>query len=155
MNTLQRIECKWNSSFCDETACKVTYQSRDRSFMNFGCNFIKKVDKLNFHLVLYFRTQTYKKFLVDIDEDYCGYFNGKKSKILKYFLPNLMKYAPGFDFHCPLTGNFSAMNLPYTSFRIPQLLPDGQYRLNVDLKNKNFMFLSMKIYFTVKEIDWY
>lgn len=147
---LERLECTSNQAYCNASYSTANLMARDKSFMTVGCNLIKPLEKASVRLVLYYRFQVYKKFLIDVTEDLCAYQKGKNSgKILQLFMPFIKTKTEIFNQTCPFIGNMTVDNLRYGSYLFPHLMPAGQYRLDIDIVDQNVHVWMLQVFFRI------
>lgn len=111
---------------------------------------MKAIDAVNIHTILYYRNLVYKKFLIDVTENYCDFRNGIDShKMLHMFMPHVYPYAPNLNGKCPFVGNMTVIGLPYGKYLFPHFLPAGQYRLDIEITTKNVTIWLLQVFFKI------
>lgn len=92
------------------------------------------------HFAMYYKYTTYNKFLINLWEDFCGFWRGSGgSPLSSLALENAMRIGVNFSFklQCPLTGKImmthSGLNMSQAVF---PLAPAGRYRLDVSYAEK-------------------
>lgn len=125
--------------------------------VNFEGVAIKPLNVVNFHIVFNYRYFVYKKFPIDLWEELCGWLNKTRmSWFLDLSLANSMDYIEhDGNKKCPIFGNYSIKmkNVSWETFPMPQMIPSGRYRLDVNVteaNRKNVIVQSM-VYFSVSD----
>jgi hypothetical protein len=89
------------------------------------------------HIVMYYKSSSnvYRKHLVDVWEDLCGYWNGNAlAPVTRYFLENMknLKMRINFPFRCPLDGSMSITHPQFNASNLViPLLSAGRYRIDI------------------------
>lgn len=110
------------------------------------------------HVVLYYRYNTYTKFLVDRWENFCEFWEGASDSPLAELLVenvNRLGVKTNFEWHCPLSGTITIHhdNLNVSHIVWP-LMPAGRYRLDATLagaKNDKF-YAEFQFYFQISDL---
>lgn len=131
----------------------------DRLDMIFKTIVVKPLRGLNVHVEMFYRYLVYKKFPIDIWEDICADFSGKKSSnymnlFFKRFF-NAIKYDGG-KLECPIYGNVSATlrNISLNEYfpSIP-ILPSGRYRADFTFTEgrRNSILVYTQLFFAISD----
>lgn len=151
------MECTDHKNICSNLKCDFRLVARQRFNFVFNCDPSSPLNVIQLHTVLRYRYNrlTYQTFLVDLWEDWCGFFSGKTHSLL---LERLYENAPPFinkDYLCPYTDsiavdmkNFSSKNIIFAD-----LLPAGQYRVDFYFAEKRgeTPFFSFQLYLEVSD----
>lgn len=90
------------------------------------------------HVTLYYRYRAgYKKFLIDVNADFCAYHDNKMgSGVLDLIREQFKEYSTDLWHPCPyVPGNLSISDLPLTASLVNNLfVPAGDYKLIVDTR---------------------
>lgn len=95
----------------------------------------------------------YRKFLIDLDMDFCGYMaeTQKFDILLRTIMPVVERYS-NINHPCPYSGNVTVRKMRITNKIFDRaILPSGQYRIDVsiyDSKEKR-PIIFCKIFMTV------
>lgn len=114
------------------------------------------------HFVLYHKYNTYTKFLIDLWEDYCAFWDGANGHPLSILLKeNVLRLGVKYNFpwHCPLSGTLNMRHdgLNASHIILP-LLPAGRYRLDATLSGAkdSLLYVEQRYYFKVSDLRvWY
>lgn len=91
----------------------------------------------------------YQKFLIDLQEDVCGFLRGKKpSKILEMVVPVIENYTNTLH-ECPYHDEVYLKKFRLTSLGLP-IVPTGQYRLDVSFYSGKKFLLLAQIYVRIR-----
>lgn len=138
--------------------CNVKYISRRRLKMDFRWNMTKPVYDSWLHGSVYhkFNGITWAKFPIDLWEDMCAWISGKrKAYILDWTFGKILKYT-NFNHSCPFYGYYiiDVKNISMEHFDVEQLLPSGQYRLDLEFTQQQGggdPYTAFSVYFSVTE----
>lgn len=93
---------------------------------------------VNIYTTLFYRYRAgYKKFLIDVQTDYCAYLNNTVgSALIDLIIDGYKKHATNLWHPCPfLPGNVSVTDLPLTASLVNNLfVPAGDYKLVIDIR---------------------
>ncbi len=133
------MDCSISKEYCSTSTCKLSFKSRRIKQLSWTCHLIKSADIVNVLVVLYYRYRAgYKKFLIDVNSDFCAYHDGHiGSKILDLVADIFKKYTTNLWDPCPYHRgmNLSLTNLPLTSALVQKIfVPAGEYKLIVETK---------------------
>lgn len=153
---MERVECKQiPDGACQTTNCSVELVDRNSRYLTVGCDlgdWTQDYIRTRTRLYYRFNGNVYRKFLVDIDEDFCKFMSGKFESP---FLPVLFKAIgtnTNINHTCPYTGNVTIRNLTISSLFVKDLIiPAGQYRFDVNVydSKRNRTIIRPVVYFTV------
>lgn len=115
---------------------------------------------MHVHLTVNYKFKVYRKFLIDIDQNFCdamdGLYNQNESK--KYHSRTLLLMMQGLNnksninHTCPYSGYVVAQNLLIGDILMPgYLMPAGQYRLDIHIydSSKNQTIIYPKVFLTI------
>lgn len=128
--------------------------------VNITGTLIQPINTLWFRYVLHRKYMRYQKYLIDIWEDTCAFFDGNlfsAYQISQIGFRNFEKLNVKFncELKCPFAGTvmLTSSKLNMSKFSIP-LLPSARYRLDVYYaveKNAN-LFVYFQIFFSISDI---
>lgn len=107
--------------------------------VNLNGTAIEPLDEVFFHTVVYYKYTVFRKFPIDLWENVCGWLSGSKTSfILNALLNNVLPFIHG-NLTCPMFGNYFILikNISSTIYDIPSLMPSGQYRIDINVTEKN------------------
>lgn len=105
--------------------------------INVSVTLTDPVNELWAHGILFRKYNTYKKFLIDITFDVCGFFNGTASNpVAQYIMENYLRlkenFKMNFNLQCPFSGAISVISDHFNSSELViPLLSAGRYRWDV------------------------
>lgn len=82
------LVCDFNSDFCGKTNCILTPHNNKQTEQTVTtvCELKKPIDDFRFRVIVF--AKELKANLVDIEEDFCGFMNGKAdAKVLTILMP--------------------------------------------------------------------
>lgn len=118
----------------------------------------RPVTDLWVNYVLYHKYAVYQKFLIDIWEDICGFWNGTASSPVSNIVLDNSKFLGfkyNFPFKCPIVGTMAVIHDGFNASNIVfPLLPAGRYRLECRYAHskKGQAFLEFKHFFQVSDL---
>lgn len=128
-----------NSTRAILTKCSVKKSGRigtDLFDISMELNIVKPVTELFFHVEVFFKYNTFKKFPVDLWMNGCRWLDGSETyKFIDWLVGNLKKHIKyGDKLLCPFKEGNLTLNMRNVSLneQLPffQLLPSGQYLTN-------------------------
>lgn len=154
---------------------KVLYQVHDKSLFSYhyidwkpvapnvyrhNMTFIltKQLNEGWVHFVMYYKYTTYSRFLINIWEDFCGFWSGSGgSPLCALAMENVMRIGVNFSFklQCPLTGKLMIThNRLNMSKAVMPLVPAGRYHLDISYAEKKGgpAYLTVQYYFTISDL---
>lgn len=110
------------------------------------------------HFVLYHKYATYQKFLIDIWEDFCAFWDGAANSPLSAMaLQNARSIGVNFSFalKCPLSGTLMVTHSRYNmSQSVFPLMSAGRYRFDISYaKHRDVKpYLLTQFYFRISDL---
>lgn len=110
------------------------------------------------HFDMYYKYTTYNRFLINLWEDFCGFWRGSGgSPLSSLALENAMRIGVNFSFklQCPLTGKImmthNGLNM---SKAVLPLVPAGRYRLDIAYAEKKGgpAFIAVQYFFSISDL---
>lgn len=103
---------------------------------NASANLTQPINELWIHFILFRKYNTYKKFLIDVKFEGCGFLNGTvNDPVGQYIMENYLRMQDNvqmnFKLQCPISGMLTAstQHLNVSEFIFP-LMPAGRYRID-------------------------
>ncbi|GAB0101003.1 uncharacterized protein DMENIID0001_171200 [Sergentomyia squamirostris] len=129
---VKRFECFELANYADYN-CSIQLKNRTTSYIQF--DFVPNVDLISLSLstVMYYRFGTiYRKFMISVTEDFCGFLNGKPFPLFSITWPPLQNYS-NFASGCPFKkGNhYYVKDYVIDASNYPPGLPTGVYRMDL------------------------
>lgn len=153
----ERVNCK-TTRFCTGKYCSAKPISRNTTSLNVKCNISEAIEIVLFHITLFYRTNSqYHNFLIDQEENMCNYIQSKRTDatrnpLLSYLreVPRLLKTYTNL-YKCPwIVGELWMHDLQLGDMVFnTTVLPNGQYRADVDFRTINESIISMSLYFNM------
>lgn len=109
--------------------------SRSHLKIDIQMNFTKPIYKAFVHTQVYYRYISYQKFPINLWDDMCGWFSGRRrSWVMDWTLGKLLKHS-NINHTCPYIGNVfvTADNISLNTFVFEQFIPAGRYRIDFNL----------------------
>lgn len=137
--------------------CDLRPIARDRFNLLIKCDLIRPIYTAHIHSVLYhqFNSLVYRKFMIDIWEDACGFLSGKSKAVLVDVLYRIISPYTNMNHSCPYTGNVfvSMKNFSTRNFAFEPLLPSGRYHTDIHLaeSHEGSPFFTFKIYYKISD----
>lgn len=144
------------NTIVSDVFCEIKYIRRDRFRMNIWANLSEPIHDAWFHFEFYYRYNptTYQKFPVDLWENICDWFEGKRAHILDWTVGKVLKYS-NLNHPCPYIGHvyIRTDNLTTNDFPIEQLFPSGKYRIDVHFTdgNKSNVLVKSQYFFSISD----
>ncbi|GAB0086056.1 uncharacterized protein DMENIID0001_000390 [Sergentomyia squamirostris] len=148
---VKRFECIELANY-GNFSCSVQLKNRTTSYIQF--DYVPNVDviSLSVNNVMYYRFGTiYRKFMISVKEDFCGFFKGKSSPYLSLSWPSLQKHS-NFESGCPFKKgtHYYVKDYVIDSSKYPAGLPTGVYRIDMTLIVNNTEILLGKNYLEIR-----
>lgn len=153
----EKIECDTDKNVCPNKTCYMRQMpvARGRYNIFFKCDLTNPLKESHVHLVLNYRYNIYRTFLVDRWEDCCEFSSGKSPSLMLDVLFKILGPYSNVNHTCPYTESIicSLMNYSSTDFIIEPLLPAGRYRFDADVaqSRNGTPFMAVKFYFSVSD----
>lgn len=129
--------------------------------INSTVNFLilEPITEFHIQITFFFKYQSYRKLPIDISDDLCNLFKGKKrNKFIDQYVRHALKF---FEFdqklECPLEKGMLSIKMNNISlndeFPMGAMLPSGQYRVNVVLSegHRETIFLMLQFYMEISD----
>lgn len=153
------MECG-TSTYCNPTICKVTRVSRNIQHLTVGCNLTETQHRMNVHVSMNYKFTVYRKFLIDLHENFCDAMDGLYNEIeakqnsarTVLLIMKGITSKSNINHTCPYSGYVVAQNLVLDEVLFPgYLLPAGQYRIDVHIYNssRNRTIIYPKVFVTI------
>lgn len=151
---LERCNCSTEDNYCNPLHCKVRLISRKLRYLDIACHLNHEFDYVLARFQLLYRVRLiYQPFLINVTEDVCAFMARNKSiSIVDSMLSALFPaVAPNSNWihPCPYNGNITTYaEITQLQHIIPSIIPVGQYKLVVELRNKkNVKPFTLDMYF--------
>lgn len=97
---------------------------------------LQPLSEFHYHVMIYFKYQTYRRLPINISDDVCNLFKGRKrSNFLDMTMGRALKFIHyDHKLECPLHGDFTIQmtNISLNEeFPAIPLLPSGHYRVSI------------------------
>lgn len=153
---LHHIECGAIEEYSLGSICNIRIIARNTFSINISNTLRNPIDNVHLHVVLFYKYNTFQKFLIDRWEDICGYFSGKvPSPVLDIIFSNTIQFS-NINHTCPFNGSmtFSAPRYKMDNFIIEPLLPAGKFRADVSFTEgaKRNVVSHIKVFFAISDL---
>ena len=87
------------------------------------------------HAVIYYKYNTYQKIATEYWDDVCAWVSGNRFSYYLDFMKPVIRNYSNFNHSCPYMGRVfgKADNISVQHFIIPQIVPAGRYKIEVNL----------------------
>lgn len=145
------MECKFNDDYCTNSTCKLSFVNRKDKTATVGCNVIKPINLVHTKVTMFYRfTSGYRKFLIDLDLEFCKFMDGSLTSAFMDVTMKVIKMYSNLDHPCPYIGNHSIVNMPLNSAIFGhQFVPAGQYLIDVNVQSNGTTVVFVKFYFDI------
>ncbi|GAB0097987.1 hypothetical protein DMENIID0001_136760 [Sergentomyia squamirostris] len=135
---VKRVECiQLEENYTTDLSCSVNLKNATTTYMQINATFdydlIDPIIKVTFN----YRFTVYRKFLIDVAEDFCGFYKkGKNAPVINLIWKTLNE-ASNFAEGCPFEKHkmWYVKNYVFDSSQFPPALPTGDYRIDVIIHN--------------------
>lgn len=126
--------------------------------INYDITVNEPINNVYVHTVFYYKYTVFRKFPIDLWENMCEILEPKNGKF--YLSSSFSKSIFSAIQHngqlkCPLMGSYSVKltNVSMDIFELPSLIPAGQYRIDVNLteKNRNNVLLISSLFVSIAD----
>lgn len=127
------LQCQFQNDYCAKTSCIMTPHNNKQTEQTatVSCELKKPIDDMRFRIIIF--AKELQANLVDIEEDFCGFMNGKgDAKVLAVLMPFIKEHS-NINHPCPYTGSVEIKELPLGSHLLESHgtdIPSGDYVLN-------------------------
>lgn len=146
----------------------VEFRSIAYNVIRFNVTFTltKPINRVWLHFVLYRKYMRYQKYLINLWEDACTFFDGSKiSPMTKVIFWNLQRLGAQVKYKCPFSNE---LMIAHSGLNISQFItftvPSARYRLDITVSSENKSnnngggLVTFQIYFSVSDhrvlFDW-
>lgn len=151
---VDKVICSKNDPTVFQNAsCYLRPVRRNYRLIDLDGYLVITLNQVHVRVTLFYKYQTYQKFLIDLTQDFCGYVDGTKSAtLIDMIMVGLAKTAT-FNHTCPYSPGPQKINGYYLdSSKFPKIVPEGQYRLDIKVfePKSNKIIVLVQTYMTAK-----
>ena len=153
----ERMECKVNADFVGEFRCIFKPLVHNTYYVDITLELIQEIREISVHFELYYRFATYRKFMIDIWEDMCGYLeshDSAKVRVMNLIFKNIHNLT-NVHHACPYNGTVFIRSERYSfeNFAFEPLLPSGRYRIDLNYTNdkRELSYVSVQTFVSVSD----
>ena len=140
--SLEKILCFTNPHYVVNITCDARPVARNTVKAHFEAFIAKPTNDILMRFNLYYRYNTYQKFLIDRTENFCQFMRDEASPqtpMMRLFYDNIRDYT-ALNHTCPYNGSivlFKADRFNFDSIKFAPLIPSGRYRLDLTFYHTN------------------
>ncbi|XP_055698961.1 uncharacterized protein LOC129799260 [Phlebotomus papatasi] len=120
-----------------DISCSVKLKNRTTSYIQINVTFHYDLIDPIIKITFYYRFTVYRKFLIDVSEDFCGLTKkGKPAPVINLIWKTLNE-ASNFAEGCPFSKgqNYYVKDYVFDVSQFPPAMPTGDYRIDIVVSN--------------------
>lgn len=155
MISYEKMLCDVNPKYISSHSCLVRPVARETFSVQSRAHLIRPINEIQANVRLYYRYNTYQKFLIDRWEDVCGYLSGKKPSLMIDVVSDYFYKYSNMNHTCPFEGDiiYKCDRISSKDLLIRPLLPAGRFHFDTNFthgKNREFIG-NVQIFFSVSD----
>lgn len=152
---MEKILCKtYPGSKISHIDCNAKYIDRNNLKISISMNISRPIHDIWLHVEPYYKFNKYTRIAGHIWENGCDWLAGKKSFLLDYYAPRVLKYT-NLNHSCPYTDYIFAKidNISVQQFAFPQIAPSGRYYLDIYAteSDRSQVLANLKVYASISD----